>query len=101
MNDDGESGIKEEMKCKRGRKRGAEGSERAEAEGVKAVYFKQIRFGEIGLSLQDSRDLHLSITGMERQEQSPAIYNHAHLCYKNISLTHKIKPKFKFKSTTC
>lgn len=103
MNDDGESGIKEEMKCKREEEsevlRGAR--ERREGEGVKAVYFKQIRFGEIGLSLQDSRDLHLSITGMERQEQSPAIYNQAHLCNKNTSLTHKIKPKFKFESATC
>lgn len=75
--------------------RGEEGRER-----VKAVFFKQIRFGEIGLSLQDSHDLHLSITGMERQKQSPAIYNHAHL-YKTISLTRKIKPKFKFEYTTC
>lgn len=30
--------------------------------GVKAAFFKQIRFGEIGLSLQDCDDLHLSIT---------------------------------------
>lgn len=94
----GESGIKEEMKCKREEEsevlRGVR--EGRKGEGVKAVFFKQIRFGEIGLSLQDSHDLHLSITGTERQEQSPALYNTAHLYNKNISLTHKIKPKFKF-----
>lgn len=60
-------------------------------EGVKAVFFKQIRFGEIGLSLWDSHDLHLSITGMERQEQSPVIYNHTHLCNKNLNTQDKTK----------
>lgn len=94
----GESAIKQELKCKREEEskvlRGVR--EGRKGEGVKAVFFKQIRFGEIGLSLQDSHDLHLSITGMERQEQSPPVYNHAHLCNKNVSLTHKIKPKFKF-----
>ena len=29
---------------------------------VKAAFFKQIRFGEIGLSVQDCDDLYLSIT---------------------------------------
>lgn len=45
----------------------ANGKERRDEETrVKAVFFKQIRFGEIGLSLQDSDDLHLSITWKER-----------------------------------
>lgn len=46
------------------RKRGEE--ERGEA---KAALFKQIRFGEIGLSLQDGDDLHPSITRGERRKQ--------------------------------
>lgn len=88
MNDDGGKCNKEELKCKREEEskvlRGVR--EGRKGEGVKAVFFKQIRFGEIGLSQQDSHDLHLSITGMERQEQSPPVYNHAHLCKKKYIL---------------
>lgn len=66
MRDEGrKKGIKEKEKCKSGVE--ANGKERRDEERtVKAVFFKQIRFGEIGLSLQDSDDLHLSITWKER-----------------------------------
>lgn len=47
------------MEGQRGRERWRDG------EGVKAVFFKQIRFEEIGLSGQESHDLHPSITGGE------------------------------------
>lgn len=82
----GKSGIKEEMKCKREEESEVlRGASEGGREGVKAVFFKQIRFGEIGLSPPDSHDLHLSITGMQRQQQRPAAYNNAHLYNKNMS----------------
>lgn len=59
----------------RGRERWGEG----EREGVKAVFFKQIRFEEIGLSRQDSHDLHLSITG-KRGRSAALRYTIMHIC---------------------
>lgn len=39
-------------------------------QSVRAAFFKQIRFGEIGLSLQDCDDLHLSITGRAKDAEA-------------------------------
>lgn len=54
--------------------------DRAWREAITAAFFKQIRFGEIGLSLQDCDDLHLSIT--EQRLSAPGEYNNAHSLVK-------------------